>query len=146
MSENKKKILEMLAENKITVEEAERLLALTVPEEAGGNTDSEPLTEKKKAFKYLRVEVTPGKDWESHPHGERVNVRVPMNLIRAGMKLTSLIPAHAADKVNDALKEKGVDFDMRSLKPEHLEDLVDALSDLEVNVESGKEKIHVYVE
>ncbi len=146
MSENKKRILEMLAENKITVEEAERLLVLTTSEEAGGNTDSEPVTEKKRSYKYLRVEVTPGPDREVHPGAERVNVRVPMNLIRAGMKLTALIPRHAADKVNDALKEHGVDFDMRNLKPDDLNELVDALADLEVNVESGKEKVHIYVE
>ncbi len=146
MSENQKRILEMLAENKITVDEAERLLSLTASEEAGENTAAEPVSEKKRPFKYLRVEVTPGPDRESSPDAERVNVRVPMSLIRAGMKLTALIPSHAADKVHDALKEKGVDFDMRNLKPDALEELVEALSDLEVNVETGKERVHVYVE
>ncbi len=146
MSENKKKILEMLAENKITVDEAERLLSLTASEEAGGNTDSEPVAEKKRSFKYLRVEVTPGANNQSSPDSERVNIRVPMNLIRAGMKLTALIPPHAADKVNDALKEKGVNFDLRSLKPDDIEELVEALGDLEVNVEGDKGKVHIYVE
>ncbi len=146
MSENKKKILEMLAENKITVDEAERLLALTASEETGGTADSEPVSEKKRSFKYLRVEVSPGADSESSSNSERVNIRVPMNLIRAGMKLTALIPPHAADKVHDALKEKGVNFDLRSLKPDDIEELVEALADLEVNVESGKEKVHIYVE
>ncbi len=146
MSENKKKILEMLAENKITVDEAERLLALTASEATGGNAGSEPVTEKKRSYKYLRVEVGPGTDGEGHSGAERVNIRVPMNLIRAGMKLTSLIPPQAADKVNEALKEKGVDFDMRSLKPDDLDELVDALGDLEVNVEGGKERVHIYVE
>ena len=69
-----------------------------------------------------------------------------MNLIRAGMKLTALIPPHAADKVNDALKEKGVNLDLRNLKMDDIEELVQALSDLEVDVQSGKEKVHVYVE
>ncbi len=146
MSENKKRILEMLAEKKITVEEAERLLVLTASEDAAGNAGPEGVSGRKSASKYLRVEVRPGSSAESSSKAERVNIRVPINLIRAGMKLTALIPPHAADKVHDALKEKGVDFDLRNLKMDDIEELVEALSNLEVDVESGKEKVHVYVE
>jgi hypothetical protein len=146
MPENQKRILEMLANKKITVEEAERLLALIASEDPTGSADSEGAPVTKGAPKYLRVEVRPGSGGESSPQAERVNIRVPMNLIRAGMKLTSLIPPYAAEKVNDALKEKGVDFDLRNLKMEDVEELVEALGDLEVDVESGKEKVHVYVE
>jgi len=146
MPENQKRILEMLAEKKITVEEAERLLALTTSEGVAENAGSAESLARKSAPKYLRVEVRPGSSNESSSQAERVNVRVPINLIRAGMKFTSLIPPHAADKVHDALKEKGVDFDLRNLKMNDIEELVEALSYLEVDVESGKEKVHVYVE
>ena len=51
------------------------------------------------------------------------------------------------DKVNDALREKGINFDVRSVKPEDLEELIDALSELEVDVSSAKgEKVKVFVE
>jgi len=146
MPKNQKRILEMLAEKKITVEEAERLLVLTASEDAAGNAGLEGLLGRKSAPKYLRVEVRPGSSAGSSSKVERVNIRVPINLIRAGMKLTALIPPHAADKVHDALKEKGVDFDLRNLKTDDIEELVEALSHLEVDVESGKEKVHVYVE
>ena len=146
MPENQKRILEMLAEKKITVEEAERLLALTTSEGVAENAGSAEALARKSAPKYLRVEVRPGSSDESSSQAERVNVRVPINLIRAGMKFTSLIPPHAADKVHDALKEKGVNFDLRNLKMDDIEELVEALSDFEVDVESGKEKVHVYVE
>jgi len=146
MNENRKKILEMLAGNKITVEEAEKLLALTASEDDAGSEAAAGATGKKGAPRYLRVEVNPGADAASDPDAERVNIRVPMSLIRAGMKLTALIPPQAADKVNGALKEKGIDFDLRDLKMEDIEELVAALSDLEVDVTSGREKVHVRVE
>jgi len=73
-------------------------------------------------------------------------VRVPVALIRAGIKFTSLIPAEASDQVNEALKEKGIDFDVRNLKPEDLEELLMALHDFEVDIQNGQEKVHVYVE
>jgi Fe-S-cluster formation regulator IscX/YfhJ len=77
---------------------------------------------------------------------KKVNVRIPLSLIRAGIKFTSLIPADASGQINAALKEKGIDFDVRNLKPEDLEELIMALHDLEVDIQDGKEKVHVYVE
>ena len=146
MTENQKKILEMLAENKINADEAYRLLNVLDAGEAG--TDSGPGIEPgiKVIPKYLRVTVTPGENADPG-HQDRVNVRVPMSLIRAGIKLTALIPPQAYDKIDGALKEKGIDFDIRSIKKEDLEELIDALADMEVDVESGHgEKVKVFVE
>jgi len=77
---------------------------------------------------------------------EVVNVRVPVSLIRSGMKLGSLLPGEAGEKVTEALGEKGINFDMRNMKPEDIEELVEALSDLEVNVVNDKEVVKVRVE
>ena len=53
----------------------------------------------------------------------------------------------AWDKVNGALRDKGIDFDMGNVKPEDIEKLLEALSDLEVDVVSAKgEKVKVFVE
>jgi len=44
------------------------------------------------------------------------------------------------------LSEKGVDFNLRNLKEEDMEQLVEALSDLEVDIKGGKGKINIYTE
>ncbi len=146
MSDNRKRILGMLAEKKITVEEAERLLTLTGAEEETEEQSRNTTPDVKIPYKYLRVVVQPGPDSKGENGVEKVNVRVPMKLIRAGMKLTALIPPHAADKMHDAMQEKGIDFDIRNLKPDDIEELIEALGDLEVNVDGGKETVHIYVE
>jgi len=161
MSENQKKILEMLANKKISVDEAYRLLSALKTEMGAPESSAGAGTASKPKPKYLRVCVVPG---QGHKHGrgheheeheeddeddegaELVNVRVPMSLIRSGMKFTSLLPTEARDKVTDALHERGINFDMRNMKPEDLEELIEALSDLEVNVVSGKEVVKVFVE
>ena len=147
MSENQKKILEMLASKKISVDEAQRLLSVLEPE--GSTPESTPKagTAAKTKPKYLRVCVVPGPEHEHGQEGERINVRVPMTLIRSGMKFTSLLPVEARDKVTGALREKGIDFDMRNLKPEDLDEFLEALSDLEVDVVSSDgETVKVFVE
>ncbi|MFC1875032.1 hypothetical protein ACFLY3_02630 [Chloroflexota bacterium] len=138
MSENRKRILEMVAENKITVDEALRLLEV-VEEPAA-------VSPAKKTPKYLRVTLKPSAEGKADADFECINVRVPLALVRAGVKLTSLIPNEAADKVDAALKEKGIGFNLRNIKEDDIEQLVEALSDLEVDIEGGKGKINVYTE
>ena len=144
MSENQKKILEMLASNKISADEAYRLLnAIDNEEENKKEKNMTQDTIVKNLPKYLRVTVLPK---EGSGSADRVNVRVPMSLIRAGIKLTSLIPGNAMDKMNGALQEKGIDFDVRNIKSEDIEELIEALGDMEVDVESNGEKVKVFVE
>ena len=147
MTENKKKILEMLAQNKISADEAYRLLNVIEGGDSGQESTRKEYTTMKERAKYLRVTVLPDSENEHSGNVDRVNVRVPMSLIRAGIKLTSLIPPEARDKVNGALREKGIDFDVRNVKPEDIEELIEALSDLELDVVSSKgEKVKVFVE
>jgi len=147
MAENKKRILEMLAQNKISTDEAYRLLcALESEGSTAEGTAKAGIAEKMKS-KYLRVCILSGSEHEHGDKCDRVNVRVPMTLIRSGMKFTSLLPPEARDKVTGALHEKGIDFDMRNLKPEDMDELLEALSELEVDVAgSDGETVKVFVE
>jgi hypothetical protein len=147
MSDNKKKILEMLAQNKINADDAYRLLSAIDGGEGRRESTSKAETSVKGKAKYLRVTVLPNPEKEKSGDYDRVNIRVPMSLIRAGIKLTSLIPSEARDKVNLALHEKGIDFDARNMRPEDIEELIGALSDLEVDVISKSgESVRVFVE
>ena len=136
MSEERKKILEMLSQNKITAEEAEKLLS-AISKDSGTGTSA-----IKEEVKYLRVMVEPGPDSNNQ---DRVNIRVPLKLIRAGLKLAALIPKSAQSQVNDALHEKGIEMDFSQIKPEDLENIVRQLDDLTVDVE-GKESVRIFCE
>ena len=97
-------------------------------------------------FLHVRVEPDPNGSSKGDDSQERVNVRVPVALIKAGMKLTALIPMVAAAGMSEALKEKGIDMDIANLKNEDVERLVDTLQDLEVDVSTGTQSVRVYVE
>jgi hypothetical protein len=139
MSEERRKILEMLSKGKISVDEAERLL--TAVSEGSEQAPSQSFSSGSK-LKYLRVLVEPAPD---NKNGDRVNIRVPLNLIRAGLKWAAFIPKHAQEKVDEALKEKGIDVDFNKMKPEDLEEIIVNLNDLQVDVE-GAEKVRIFCE
>ena len=145
--DSRRRVLDLLSEGKISVDEAERLLSLA------GNTssrrserDTRRENETTHPPKYLRVVVEPGSQAGAEESGERVNLRVPMALIRAGMRLPALIPGGVADKVNEALRENGIDLDVRRLDGDELDELISALSELEIDVENGEHKVKVFVE
>jgi hypothetical protein len=143
MTEERRRILNMMAEGKINAAEAEALL-----DAISGNNNTQlaparvPPQTPAAGPKYLRVLV------EGQVEGKpnKVNVRVPIELIRAGMRLAALLPGVAYEPVTRALKQNGVDVDISKLRPEDFEDLVAHLQELQVDVDDGTEKVRVFCE
>lgn len=139
MSEHRREILEMLSRGQITADEAERLLAAL---DRSGSDETAVATKRPR---YLRVLVD-GIDERKGGAPMKVNVRVPMQLLRAGVRLATLIPPQAREHVNDAMLERGVHIDLNNIKPENLEELIDQLGDMTVDVDEGKMNVRVFCE
>ena len=137
MSEQRRQILAMLAEGKISTDEAERLIAAL---ERDAAPPAEPADGRRP--KFLRVVV----DDRSDSEPATVNVRVPIQLLRAGVRLASLIPPQALGQANEQLRRSGVPIDLTQLKPEHIEELIEHLGDLTVDVEQSDQKVRVFCE
>lgn len=142
MSENRRQILDMLAQGKITAAEAESLMAALERESAGPSTAAAEQPRRTEKLKYMRVVVD-----AVDGHGPtKVNIRIPMQLLRAGVRLTSLIPPHAREQVNDAMHKQGIDFDIGKLTPANLEELLEQLNDFHVDVDNERAKVRIFCE
>jgi len=153
MSDDRSRILSMLAEGKITAEEAERLLdaldsrtrASEGAEAAGSGgasagASSGPAAGEAPKFppKYLFVKVV-------STGGDNVDIRVPLALVRSGLKLTSLIPDDVMGQINDSMSEHGISLDLANLKQEDIEELVKSLRDMEINVDAKNgDNVRIY--
>ena len=135
-NDSHKKILEMLSSGKITVEEATALLSKlqdpeTIDEEL---IETESGEVRKRAPRYLRVVV-------DSANGDKVNVRVPMSLLKTGIKLSALVPGNAAEQMSSH------GFDLSQLSKLDGDELIEALSDLQVDVDSADgDKVRVFTE
>lgn len=139
MNEQRKAILDMLAEGKINADEAERLLTAIEPGEPTAPGAADRPKGKKK---YLRLVV----DYTDNGEPGRVNIRVPVALLRAGVRLSALVPAQALEKANAEMAKSGVPFDLTQLKPDELEELVNHLDEVIVEVDSSEAQVRIYSE
>jgi hypothetical protein len=150
MGENQKKVLQLLAEGKINVDEAQQLLSLVSSEKDGGASAGNSEKQAKSLPRYIHVIVEP-KPGASHSEQDvrsrsKVNIRVPLSLVRAGIKFAALMPSEAVDHMDRAIKDKGLSFDVKKLKEEDLSELVSALENSEINVDSEREVVRIYSE
>jgi len=140
MSQDRNRILDLLASGKITAEEAARLLdALEARTAEPGAVV--PITSKAGVFelpKFLYVKVISEK-------GDNVNVKIPLSLVRAGLKLTNLIPPQAMEQIDKTMAEKGMQFDLKNIKPEDLDELMESLREMEISVDAANgDNVRVY--
>jgi len=123
MSEETRQVLEMLANGKVTVQEAEQLLrAVEMP----GQAD-----EKKAEPRYFRILVNkPARDGRK---AENVNIRVPMTVVRGGLRLGALIPGMLAKKKIQLAN--GNELDLSKVTYTDLEAMIKDIGELTVDVE-----------
>ena len=165
MSDEVTQILAMLSDGKITAEEAEKLINALRPSTAGPSFSVEPgfgfgafgglgrgrgprrrgwrsqRAHRGHRPRFLRIIIDEDKDGQK----ERVNIKVPLKLLRAGISLGGLMPKEAKVKINAALAAKGIEVDPFSLEGSDVDEIIEALSDLEIDADGPGEKVRIHV-
>jgi hypothetical protein len=152
VSEDTRRILEMLSEGKIKVAEAEQLIAAlsAKPAAPAGGAES---AESGAKPRWLRIAVH---KMDNGAPRKEVNIRVPMSLIRGGVRLGAIIPGMMPGAAYEALtkhmREKGIEVDfsksnvLAALDAAQLEDLLKDVGELNIDVDDGKEQVRIFCE
>ena len=121
MTEETRKVLEMLSEGKINVDEADQLLrAVDAPE-------VKPAQEPR----YFRILVNkPAQDGKK---AENVNIRVPISVVRGGLRLSSIFPGLMGKKKMQL--DDGTELDLSKLHYTDLEAMIKDIGELTVDVD-----------
>jgi hypothetical protein len=135
MNEETRKVLEMLSEGKISVQEAEQLLrAVSAP-------IGQPSDNRKVEPKYFRILVN--KPAREGRKAEAVNIRVPMTVVRGGLRLGALFPGMLGNKKIHL--GNGNEFDLSKLTYTDLEAMIRDIGELTVDVD-GEEQVRIRCE
>jgi hypothetical protein len=142
MSDETRRVLDLLAQGKITVDEADQLLRAlsnqpprTEVPPAGDVPPAKP--------RFIRIHVhKPGREGRE---AKDVNIRVPMSIVRGGMRLGTMIPG-LQDRVRARLRERGMDIDLAKLDPAVLESMLSELGELNIDVSGTGEQVRITCE
>ena len=161
MSEETRRVLDLLAQGKINVDEADRLLAAI----GLASTDPAPPTDAAGAGKraaasetpspkYLRISVTKARSWSGDDEGHarrasmwpgsisgqdrEVTIRVPVALVRNGMRLGAMIPGLTRADLHARLRERGVDVDLSKIDADTIDRLVREFGEMNLDIVSPR--------
>jgi hypothetical protein len=124
MSEETRQVLEMLSAGKVSVIEAEQLLqAVKAPGQTADDKKVEP--------RYFRILVN--KPAREGKKAEAVNIRVPMTVIRGGLRLGALFPGMLGKKKIQL--DNGVELDLSKVTYTDLEAMIKDIGELTVDVD-----------
>jgi hypothetical protein len=162
MTDDTRRILDLLAQGKITVDEADQLLrAIDAPPAEA--EDSPNSGERKRRWRgvfglgavrvsptespgprYLKIEVQ--RPATEHREERVVNIRVPIALVRGGMRLGAIVGGYADDEITRRLRERGIDLDLSKIDQTQIDDLMKNLGELTVNVDKGRSQVRITCE
>jgi hypothetical protein len=142
MSDETRRVLDLLAQGRISVDEADRLLraiAAGQPHGADAAAASDPAKRR-----WVRIAVhKPG-------HGDHrdkdLNIRVPIAIVKSGMRLGALIPGIAGEQVSARLRERGLDLDFSKLDAAAIDEVLNELGDTNIEIDSGRAQVRITCE
>jgi hypothetical protein len=123
MSEETRKVLDMLANGRVSVQEAEQLLQAVAAPSATDDKKVEP--------RYFRILVN--KPAREGKKAEAVNIRVPMTVVRGGLRLGALVPGMLGKKKIQL--DNGTELDLSKVTYTDLEAMIKDIGELTVDVD-----------
>jgi hypothetical protein len=151
-TDDTRRILDLLAQGKITVDEAAQLLkavgAATAPEPAGdapAGDDGAPRP------RWIRINVH--KPANENRKAKDVNIRVPVAVMKGGMRLGAIIASFAGEKAAQRMRERGMDLDLAKISGDlskmngpEFDQFLKTLDDVNIEVDDGKAQVRITCE
>jgi hypothetical protein len=143
VSEETRRVLDLLAQNKISADEAEQLLKALGAAATDAPADGPADVARPKA-RWVRIYVH-----QTGKEGKRdkdVNIRVPIAIVKSGLRLGALIPGLAGDQVAARMREKGLDVDFTKLDAAAIDSVLKSLDDTHIDIDDGKAQVRITCE
>ena len=150
-TDDTRRILDMLSEGKISVDEADRLLKAMSADPAAGTAAAAPSPDTTRA-RWIRINIhKPAKDDGHEP--KDVNIRVPIAVVKGGMRLGAIIATFAGEKAAQRMKERGLDLDLSTINGDlsrmngaEFDTFMATLDDMNIEIDDGKSQVRITAE
>jgi hypothetical protein len=144
-TDDNRRVLDLLAQGKITVDEADQLLkavaTAAAPEPAGDAG----------APRWIRINVR--KPANENRKAKDVNIRVPVAVMKGGIRLGAIIASFAGEKAAQRMRDRGMDLDLAKISGDlskmngpEFDQFLKTLDDVNIEVDDGKAQVRITCE
>jgi len=134
MTDEARRVLELLARRKITVDEAQQLLRALERPGTDGPEAPPPVNPARHAPRWVKIVVDkPGRDGREP---KQVAIKIPIAFVRGGAKFGSMFAR--MEPISRRLREQGIDVDFSSLDSAQIEKLLSHLGETTIDVDEGR--------
>jgi hypothetical protein len=144
MNDERRRVLDLLAQGKITVDEADDLMRALESRRANPAATAGEADGERSKLRWVLIHVH--KTAKEGKQDKDVNIRVPIAVVKSGMRLGALIPGLAGDQVASRLREKGLDVDFSKLDAASIDAILRELGETNIEIESGRSQVRITCE
>jgi hypothetical protein len=146
-----RRVLDMLSQGKISIDDADRLIK-AMRTERPVDTGAGAASEGRAPVRWFRINIhKPAKD-EAHKPKD-VNIRVPIAVVKGGMRLGAIIATFAGEKAAQRMKERGLDLDLSTINGDlsrmngaEFDTFMKSLDDMNIEIDDGRSQVRITAE
>ena len=150
-TDDARRILDMLQEGKITVDEADRLLKALNAEQPPETATADTATNGRERVRWIRINIQkPANDGH---RAKNVNIRVPIAIVKGGMRLGAIIGTFAGEKAARQMKAQGLDIDLAKISSDlsqmngpEFDEFLRSLNEANIEIDDGKSQVRITTE
>jgi hypothetical protein len=146
-----RRVLDMLQEGKITVDEADRLLKALSADRPPDTAAADAATDGRDRVRWIRINIQkPANDGHK---AKNVNIRVPIAVVKGGMRLGAIIGTFAGDKAARRMKAQGLDIDLAKISSDlsqmngpEFDEFLRSLNETNIEIDDGRSQVRITAE
>jgi len=150
-----RRVLDMLSQAKISIDDADRLIKAMRTERPAdtATATADPASDGgRQPVRWFRINIhKPAKDEANKP--KDVNIRVPIAVVKGGMRLGAIIATFAGEKAAQRMKERGLDLDLSTINGDlsrmngaEFDTFMRSLDDMNIEIDDGKSQVRITAE
>jgi hypothetical protein len=151
-TDDTRRVLDMLSQGKITVDEADRLLKAVSTDRTAEAATGDAATDGRPRARWFRINIHKPANDERHKPKD-VNIRVPIAVVKGGMRLGAIIATFAGEKAAQRMKERGLDIDLSTINGDlsrmngaEFDAFMKTFDDMNIEIEDGKSRVRITAE
>jgi hypothetical protein len=151
-TDDRRRVLDMLAQGKITVDEAERLLHAVGADRSADAAAAGTASGGEARPRWFRINIHKPPKADGHTPKD-VSIRVPIAVVKGGMRLGAIIASFAGEKAAQRMKARGVDLDLSTINGDlsrmngdEFAAFLKSLDDMNIEIDDGKSRVRITAE